>query len=493
MNKGRNIKKCAQSAAAFAALCAVLFLLWQNGAFLPRWIEWKSGIHIAQSGQYEISLHNKSVTVFYDNAPVWTSPKNVKVQAALSCDIDRDQREELILLCWKTGRYGKHKPFWVRRDEAKWSQHIFVYRYDRQTMRPKWMSSYIGQNVAEMSVRSDDPFRTHLLLTDPDGKISSWFWDSWGFTKEKTEVSFAAFGDNLIHEPIYRYGLQNGKDFGFLFENVREAIAQSDIAVLNQETPLTDTPALYSDYPRFGTPAEVGQAVADAGFQIVTCATNHAMDLGAEGIRFTKNFFDSRNVKCLGIQTETAANSPPYAILEKNGIRFALLNYTYGTNGIPLPKDSPRMVHLLADENTVRRELAAAKADSDFLIVFVHWGTEYAPEPDDFQKKWAQVFLSCKADVVVGTHSHTLQPCELLMDDGGHEMLVFYSIGNFVSAQPEKSCTKGGMASFTVSRTASGCKITAYDLRPLVITRQKEGKYTAAPAAATDRPHAPHQ
>lgn len=493
MNKKQTIKKYAFTASAFVGLCAVLYLLWQNGAFLPRWIDWTCGLHTAQSGRYEISLQDKSVTVFCDSIPVWTSPKNIKVQAALSCDIDRDQCDELILLCWKTGRYGKNRPFWVEHDETKWSQHIFVYRYDRQAVRPKWMSSYIGQAVAEMSVLCDGSSNNHLLLTDPDGKTSSWLWDSWGFTREKTEVSFIAFGDNLIHEPIYRYGLHNGQNFGFLFENVRETVSQSDIAILNQETPLTDNPALYSDYPRFGTPAQVGQAVADAGFQIVTCATNHAMDLGAEGIRFTKDFFESRNVKCLGIQPKTQRDVSPYTIVEKNGIRFALLNYTYGTNGIPLPKDSPRMVHLLADEAAVRKELAAAKADSDFMIVFVHWGTEYAPEPDDFQEKWAQVFLSCKADVVVGTHSHALQPCELLRDEDGHEMLLYYSIGNFVSAQPQKTCIKGGMACFTVSRTASGCKITAYDLRPLSITRHKEGKYTVAPIAATDRPHAPHQ
>lgn len=462
-------------------ICAVLYLLWQNGAFLPRWVTWDNSTHSAQSGLYEISLRNKSVTVFCENSPIWTSPGNIKVQATLSCDIDHDRQDELLLLCWKRGRYGTHKPFWIDRDERKWSQHIFVYQYGARTVRPKWMSSYIGQDVCEMSVTSDKASRNHLLLTDPAGTVSSWVWDSWGFTKENTEVSFIALGDNLIHEPIFRYGLANGEDFSFLFEHIRDKIAQSDVAVLNQETPLTDDSSRYSDYPRFGTPLSVGQAIADAGFSVVTCATNHAMDQGSDGIRRTKDFFDSRGIKCLGIQSPEESVYRPYEILEKNGIRFALLNYTYGTNGIPLPANSPHMVHLLTDEAAVRQDISRAKADSDFVIIFVHWGTEYAAKPDDFQRKWAQIFLSCKADAVIGTHPHTLQPCELVRDDDGHEMLLCYSLGNFVSAQPEKSCSMGGAATFTVSLTTDGYRITSYDLCPLTIIRETGGKYTVAP------------
>ncbi len=481
MNGNKKGKRAFLLLTALLCACAVLYVLYQNGAFLPRWISWKSGMHDAQSGQYEISLQNKSVTVFYENAPIWTSPTDIRVQAALSCDIDRDQHDELLLLCWKRGRYGKQKPFWIDRDERTWSQHIFVYQYDTDTIRPKWMSSYIGQDVSEMTVKPDDAARNHLFLTDPTGKITSWIWDSWGFTKENTEVSFVVFGDNLMHEPIYRYGLQNETGFHFLFENVRDLIAKSDIAVLNQETPLIDDPSRYSDYPRFGTPLKVGEAIASAGLHVVTCATNHALDQGPEGIRCTKDFFTSQNILCLGIQTGEETAYRPYETIEKNGIRFALLNYTYGVNGIQMPEASPHMVHLLTDEAAVRRDIAQAKADSDFVIVFVHWGTEYAAEPDDFQQKWAQLFLSCQVDAVVGTHPHTLQPCELVRDENGHEMLLYYSLGNFVSAQPEKTCTRGGMASFTVSLTADGYKITSYDLQPLTITRETGGRYTVAP------------
>lgn len=462
---------------ALVCIGATFYALWNNGAFLPRWIEWGSGVFYDRSGEYEVLLNRKSVCVTYRDAVIWNSPDGVKVQKALSYDIDNDEEDELVLLCWKRGRYGRHRPFWVEKDEKKWSQHIFVYEYEGGEIQPKWMSSYIGQEVADLAGNGKDAPFARLLLTGRDGKISSWMWDSWGFTKEATDVSFVVFGDNLIHGSIYRYGLYHDETFGFLFEGVKDVIAKSDVAVIHQETPLTDNPSRYSDYPRFGTPANVGQAIADAGFDAVTCAGNHALDQGVYGVNFTKGFFDSHGVECLGIQSENEKGYIPYQVIVRNGIRFALLNYTYGTNGIKIPEGNPHMVHLLDDEGKIREDLDKARADADFVIVFAHWGTEYSQQTDEFQQRWTRVFLDGKADVVVGTHPHTLQPYEVLKDDSGHEMLVYYSIGNFISAQKEEFCVKGGMASFTVSLTDRGYRITEYALQPLEIVRREDGGY----------------
>lgn len=515
---------------------AVLYILWLCGSFLPKWIVWERGILYDSSKQYEIVLEHKKVEIRYDNSAgnddglksdkgvncgdvvdgekndmdvnynggaIWTSPKGVKVQKILSADIDGDHEDELLLLCWKIGRYGRSKPFWISEDEKKWSQHIFVYEFDDGEVRPKWMSSYMGQDVAQMEVwERDQPehtgqdavemtmrvqgqqagrmvkiLRERLLLTAPDGKVSSWIWDSWGFTREDTEVSFVVFGDNLIHEPIYNYGLHNDGDFGFLYENMKEIISESDISVINQETPLTDNPAMYGDYPRFGTPVQVGEAMADAGFDVVTCATNHALDRGSAGANFTKKFFDGKDIVCLGIQTTEEKEYVPYDIVVRNGIRFAMFNYTYSTGGIRIPDDCPNMVHLFDDEERIREDIESARAESDLVIVFAHWGTEYEEEPDDFQMKWTNILLESGVDVVVGTHPHALQPYEVLRDNSGHEMLVYYSIGNYISAQPVRSCVKGGMAEFTVSLTPDGYRITEYGLRSLKITWQESGKY----------------
>lgn len=504
-----------------AALCvclSVLVLGWSGGFFLPRWIDWKNGTSVDASGQYEAVFRHRRVDVVCDNSVIWTSSKDIKVQDAIFCDIDGDETDELVLLCWKIGRFGSSRPFWVEEDEETWSQHIFVYSCEGGMVKPKWMSSYIGVDVAEMasSDRSDAltgdmaehgsaagqqpgskvtdtavqhsmPAKQHLFLTDTDGKMSSWIWESWGFTKEDTDISFVVFGDNLIHEPIYQYGLHNNnrsdddnQSFGFLFENknIENAIAASDIAIINQETPFTDNPSKYSGYPRFGTPTGVGEAIADAGFDVVTCATNHALDQGVDGLDFTKEFFDSRDILCIGIQSGEEDERRPYEILTRSGMRIALFNYTYGINGSGISQDIACRVHMLDDEERIRADIAKTRAEADFVLVFAHWGTEYEQEPDGFQQKWSQIFLESGVDAVVGTHPHVMQPYEVLRGGDGHEMLVYYSIGNYISAQKEQSCVKGGMARFTVSLTPDGYKITEYTLQPLVITRQKDGKYT---------------
>ena len=540
--RGKMIKRLIIMIMALVCTGAVFYGLWREGAFLPKWVSWENMTVRDGRGVYTATLRRGQVTVGYDDSVIWTSPGELKVQQILFGDVDHDGGEELLLLCWKIGRFGESRPFWVEKDERKWSQHIYVYQCRQGKVKPRWMSSYIGQDVTEMSVRDRllqadpeqkqlsqadseqkqlsqadpeqkqlsqaDPERKqlsqadpgqkqfpqmdlekeaedrreskgHLLLTDPEGKISSWLWTSWGFTREETEVSFVVFGDNLIHEPIYRYGLHNGGNFDFLYEAVTELIERNDVAVINQETPLVDDPAMYGDYPRFGTPVQVGEAIVEAGFDVVTCGTNHALDRGAAGVTFTKKFFEEQGLVCLGIQAEEEQAYQPYQMLVRNGIRVALFNYTYGTNGLRIPEKYPYMVHLLEDEEKIRAQIEAARRESDIVLVFAHWGTEYAEEADDFQRKWAQIFLESGVDVVVGTHPHALQPYEILQDQEGHEMLVYYSIGNYVSAQYEQSCVKGGAAQFSVSLTTDGYRITQYSLQPLEITHEK-GKYKVA-------------
>lgn len=474
----KRIKSIQIGIAIFILLCGIggyAYLLWQGGGFLPQWITWENRIYESTDKAYTASLKKQSVTIQYAGEVIWNSPDNIKVQDMLSCDIDHDKQEELVMLCWKRGRYGEHRPFWVEQEEKAWSQHIFVYEYTPEGMLPKWMSSYLGLEVVSMGDNGREAPWVRVWLTDTAGEVSSWAWDSWGFTRQKTEVSFAAFGDVVVHEPIYRYGLKHREDFSFLFENVTELIRTKDVAVINLETPLTENPALYSSYPRFGTPAMVGEAIIDAGFDVVTCATNHAMDQGKAGILYTKELFEKDGVLCLGIH-DGETQKKTYEVIVRNGIRFALLNYTYGTNGIPLPE--PEMVSLLDNEERIAGEIRQAKEEADMVMVFVHWGTEYENLPDELQKKWTGLFLENDVDVVIGTHPHAIQPYEMLTDDSGHRMLIYYSLGDYISAQSEKKYVMGAMAEFTVDLTESGYQVTEYGLLPLTIQWEEGGKYT---------------
>lgn len=166
----------------------ILYAMWYSGCFLPRWITWEQKMLHDQIGQYEITLENKKTNITYKGIGIWDTPSGVKVQDIVLLDIDSDNEEELILLCWKKGRYGKHKPFWVEKDEQNWSQHIFVYEFQEDSVKPKWMSSYIGLDVVKISV-DDALSKKPLLLTNLDGETSYWMWDSWGFTKWAQEFN----------------------------------------------------------------------------------------------------------------------------------------------------------------------------------------------------------------------------------------------------------------------------------------------------------------
>lgn len=165
---------------------AILYCLWRAGAFLPGWIVWEKRGFFVEEEALEVRLDGKRVMIIRDGERMWSSPKGMRVQDVLSCDIDRDGNRELLLLGWKIGRYGKHRPFWVKRDESQWSQHIFVYSCSDGTIRQKWASSYIGLDVLWMEAK-DSGAAVQLLLTDRDGAQSGWIWDSWGFTRLESD------------------------------------------------------------------------------------------------------------------------------------------------------------------------------------------------------------------------------------------------------------------------------------------------------------------
>ncbi len=480
-NKSKSILKYIiifLTVAVFTA--AVFLLLWFKGAFLPGWIEWKETALECGGPDVEITLKNRRLDFSYGGEVVWSTPPEYKVQDFQWGDIDSDGDPELLLLCWRIGIYGKHRPFWLEENDAdrthdyKWSQHIFIYDWDGSKISAAWMASDLGMEVQDWTYDEHG----YLILLDRQERLSSWAWLSWGLERVHTEVDFAAVGDVLIHEPVYRRGLEQGS-FDFLYENIADSIREADVAIMNQETIYTANPACYSDFPQFGTPLSAGEAVVNAGFDVVTVATNHALDQGMEGIDATYRFYEEEGVLPLGIQPSEEASDPvPFSIVRKRRIRFALLNYTYGLNGQPLPEDCPYAVRTFYDEEQVRADIRAAREAADIVIVFAHWGTEYSTEPDADQEHWTRVFLEEGVDAVIGTHPHVLQPYEWIDGEDGHRMLVYYSLGNFVSAQDKPECIVGGMARFRVAITLNGCEIVEADLAP-VVTHQADGLYTA--------------
>lgn len=164
-------------AAALAA--AVGIYGWQKGVFLPDWIAWQEKRQAVEEEGGEIFLEQRSLTLKKDGKQVWKSPKEILVQDFLWCDINHDKKEELILLCWRIGRYGDAKPFWVEKDEKQWSQHIYIYQWKEGEIAPLWMASDIGMDVAAFAFDE----KKRLAITEKDGKVTYWDWISWGLER----------------------------------------------------------------------------------------------------------------------------------------------------------------------------------------------------------------------------------------------------------------------------------------------------------------------
>ena len=463
---------------AIAAGLLAAIALWlgmRAGKGPPDWVEWQS--RTLTAGDWTVTLDRGRVTVTAAGE-TWQPDPDTRVQDALTADMDRDGEAELLLLTWRQGRYGESRPFWVTEaeDGDRWTQHIDIYDLG-ETVRPRWMASDIGLEAEAW--RFSETAR--LVITDRTGAETAWDWLSWGLERVELRpetVTVAVLGELLVHRQIYDYYLrtENG-GFGGMFSELEPVLSAYDVTALHLETPLVDDPADYGTYPVFGTPAEAGEAILSAGFDVVSCASNHALDRGVAGIDRTAGLF--REVVCAGIQPEADGAYRPYAMLERNGIRIAVLSYTETTNGHALPEDAPYVLHTLDDEARVRADLKAARAAADAVLVFVHWGDEYAETPNETQTAWAQIFAEGGADVVLGTHPHVRQPWEWVEGEKGHQTLVYYSLGNCLSAQTGEACRLGSLAAFTLTRTPEGVAVTPEPLRT-VETRYDQGRYYAA-------------
>ena len=445
--------------AAVITIITALVLLWWNCAFLPAWVKWDSVS--TDFGDGYIELRNRKLLIYDENEdePVWHSPSDMAVQSLLINDIDRDGEEELLLLVWKHGSYGEHKPFWVKSNDIALKQHIFIYKYDKSRdmrLRPVWMSSELGYEVSSVALGQADT----VIVTDRNSSSRVWRWEGFGLkllgdSKER-EADILCAGDNLIHLSL----LDGSDDYSYLYEDIAERIKKSDIAMVNQETILVDDMGAVSDYPRFGTPVSIGKAVIDAGFDIVCLANNHAFDKGMYGIDTTVLFFRENGIKTVGVHAEgEIAQKPKDAItwIDSGGIRIAVLAFTDSLNGIALPAEYPYAVETLKDENRVAQALDHARARADAVVVYAHWGEEYETLQNERQQYLAKLFSAHGADVVIGCHPHVIQPTDVITEEEtGHETIVYYSLGNFMSAQNREECRKGNLAVFTVKKSEDG-------------------------------------
>lgn len=298
---------------------------------------------------------------------------------------------------------------------------------------------------------------------------------------QNSKVTLMAVGDNLIHNTLIAAGEQEdgSLDYTSLYANIKPEVEKFDIAVIDQETILGGSSFDYTGYPMFNSPWEIGEAAIDAGFDIFNCATNHTMDMGWQGIEKEIEFFSNhKEVVQLGVNAdENSYDQITY--YEKNGITFAMLNYTYGTNGIPLPEDKPWCVNLLEKEK-VTKDITEARKHADVVIVFPHWGTENSHDISDYQEEYTKLFSDLGVDIVIGCHPHVIEPVKWVENkETGKKMLVYYSVGNFISHQIELDQLLGGMAQITIEKHGEEIEISSAKFVPIVChyNRGEDGKF----------------
>ncbi len=268
---------------------------------------------------------------------------------------------------------------------------------------------------------------------------------------QSTSVSLVMVGDNLIHSSVYKDAqrLAGGKGYDFkpIIEYIKEKVQNYDLAYYNQETVLGGTELGVSDYPTFNSPQEAGDAMLDAGFNIVSLATNHTMDRGEKAIKASNEYWKKHEDDALAVGTYDSEDERNEIIIkEKNGIKYAMLSYTYGTNGINVPEGKEYLVNVWPTDlslndpsrdtkyqeykKQVEKDINSVRDKVDVLMVAMHWGVEYTHNPTEYQKDSAKFLADHDVDIVIGAHPHVIQPVTWIDDT-----LVIYSLGNFVSAQ----------------------------------------------------------
>ncbi|TNJ63471.1 CapA family protein [Paenibacillus hemerocallicola] len=309
------------------------------------------------------------------------------------------------------------------------------------------------------------------------------------------KVKLSAVGDVLIHSSVYKDAqTPEGYDFKPMFEPVKRYIEDADIALANQESMIGGEELGLSDYPRFNGPAEVGDALKDAGFDVVNLANNHTLDRGEQAVLNT-----IRRYKDLGMVYTGAYMSDDdrrqLRTLDKNGISFAFLSYTYGTNGIPVPEGKEYLLNII-DLPKIRKEVAEARKQADVVVVSFHFGQEYADMPNDEQKEVARAAAEAGAAVVIGHHPHVLQPAEWIGTADGRQAFVVYSLGNFIAAQEGDRKRIGGIIQLEVEKTVKGDDIRIQVKRPSFIPtwihRVNWRKYKVEPLRTVEESQLPH-
>jgi len=271
------------------------------------------------------------------------------------------------------------------------------------------------------------------------------------YGQNSNELSFFFVGDVMSHGPQINAARNNNTDsydYDASFQFVKPIIEQHDIAIANLEVTHAGKP--YSGYPQFSAPDELSKALMDSGFDILLTCNNHSCDGGSKGVTRTLDVLDKVGIKHTGTFRNKAERDKNYPLMiEKNGMKVAILNYTYGTNGLTVA--APLIINYI-DSAVIKKDVNKAKSlGAEYIICTMHWGSEYEPLPSAYQKNYEKYCYELGVDMVIGSHPHVIQPMQKKLVNG-KEKLTVYSMGNYVSNQRDRYKNGGLIVGTTLQK-----------------------------------------
>lgn len=261
--------------------------------------------------------------------------------------------------------------------------------------------------------------------------------------EEEKEITFTmtAIGDVMCHNTQYWDAYNKSTDtydFSYVFEDIKYYTEAADITVGSLETCFAGKERGYSNYPTFNSPDNLAYAVKDIGVDVLSTAGNHCLDMGFSGLSRTIDVLDDAGLSHLGTYI-TQEDRDAVLFKDVKGVKIAFINYTYGTNGIPIPSGKPFSVNLI-DRDLIKKDIESAKSqDADVIVACMHWGTEYRTTANPEQEELADFLFKNGVDIILGNHPHVLEQMEkknvTLADGTTKECFVIYACGNFICDQ----------------------------------------------------------
>ena len=268
-------------------------------------------------------------------------------------------------------------------------------------------------------------------------------------TKKEMSASLIMVGDALIHSSIYMDAKTSTGSYDFrpMLEKIKPIVSKYDLKYYNQETVLGGVELGLSNYPRFNSPYEVGDTFIDAGFNLVSLATNHTMDKGEQGVLNSLSYWSKQQNILTAGSYKSFEDRDRKVIKEINGIKYAFFSYTTWTNGLETPTGKEYLNNVY-NEELAKNDIERVKDEVDIIIVAMHWGTEYSKGISDSQVEIANYLSSLGVDIIIGSHPHVVEPIEFI-----GKTMVIYSLGNFISDQVGVERLTGLMVSVNIHKT----------------------------------------